>query len=169
VFEGDNPACSVKYFEEAPGRLRYLEPEESAALLQAAKEPLRSIIEVCINVGARLLSEALTLQWADVDLRRSQVTILGAYAKNKRTRVVPLNKPAREALERLKATAKGEYVFAKRDGTPYHSIRTAFEHACKKAGLKDVTPHVLRHTFASRLVMAGVDLRTVQELAAGQI
>lgn len=52
---------------------------------------------------------------------------------------------------------------------PYHSIRTALETARDRAGkalkrdLSDVTPHTLRHTFASRLVMSGVDLRTVQE------
>jgi site-specific recombinase XerD len=49
-------------------------------------------------------------------------------------------------------------------GRPFRSVRSAFRTACKNAGLKGVTPHTLRHTFASRLVMAGVDLRTVQEL-----
>jgi site-specific recombinase XerD len=46
----------------------------------------------------------------------------------------------------------------------YKSFTTAFESACERANLPDVTPLVLRHTFASRLVMKGVDLRTVQEL-----
>ena len=79
--------------------------------------------------------------------------------------MVPLNEPARNALIHLQATAKGEYVFVKKDGSPYRKRpRTAFENACKRAGLKDVSPHCLRHTFASRLVMAGVDLKTVQEL-----
>jgi integrase len=163
-FEGENPVCAVKFFEESPGRLRYLELEEDEQLLNVAQEPVRSMIVLGIHVGVRLQSEMLTLEWADVDLRRIQISILGAYTKNRNTRVVPLNKPAREVLARLKATAKGPYVFAKKDGAPYRSIRTVFEKACEAAGLKDVTPHTLRHTFASRLVMAGVDLRTVQEL-----
>ncbi len=70
-----------------------------------------------------------------------------------------------EALSGLKDEAKGEYVFAKADGTPYRSIRTAFDTACRNAKLTDVSgPHVLRHTFGSRLGMAGVDARTIQEL-----
>jgi site-specific recombinase XerD len=43
-------------------------------------------------------------------------------------------------------------------------IKRAFNNACKKAGLENVTPHTLRHTFASHLVMAGIDLSTVQRL-----
>jgi site-specific recombinase XerD len=48
--------------------------------------------------------------------------------------------------------------------SPYRSIRSTFEDACARAKLADVGPHTLRHTFASRLAMAGVDLRTIQEL-----
>ena len=49
-------------------------------------------------------------------------------------------------------------------GMPYRSFRTAFERAVRLAGIADFTFHDLRHTFASRLVMAGVDLPTVKEL-----
>jgi site-specific recombinase XerD len=70
----------------------------------------------------------------------------------------------RAALAPLKEHATGVTIFTRPDGSPYHSIRTAFETACRRARLADVTLHVLSHTFASRLVMAGVDLRTVQEL-----
>ena len=55
-------------------------------------------------------------------------------------------------------------VFCNRNGTPYKSFRSAFEKAVRKAGLADFTFHDLRHTFASRLVMSGVDLPTVKEL-----
>jgi integrase len=55
-------------------------------------------------------------------------------------------------------------VFHNRHGTPYCSFRTAFERAVRKAAIDDFTFHNLRYTFASRLVMAGVDLPTVKEL-----
>lgn len=70
----------------------------------------------------------------------------------------------REALQRLMETTEGDYVFERTNGSPYRSIRASFETACRSANLKDVAPHTLRHTFASRLAMAGVDLCTIQEL-----
>jgi integrase len=89
---------------------------------------------------------------------------------NGETRTVPLNSIALQILKSLKARDPGPWVFMTRgrrktgQWKPYRSFRTAFETACRHAKLTDVTPHVLRHTFASRLVMRGVDLRTVQEL-----
>jgi integrase len=165
-YEGDNPAARVKPLRESPGRLRFLERTEEAALLAAAGEPLRTMILVGIHAGLRLASEALTLRWADVDLTRGLVTVQAAYAKSGKTRSVPLNRTLRAALAALRSRvpAGAAYVFAQRGGAPYRSIRTIFGTACTHAGLTDVTPHVLRHTFASRLAMAGVDPRTIQEL-----
>ena len=124
------------------------------------------MILVGMHAGLRLLSEGMTLRWADVDLKRKLVTVQAAYAKSGKTRTVPLNTPLLAALTMLRQRAQegAEYVFARPDGWPYRSIRTTFHTACERAGLKDVTPHVLRHTFASRLAMAGVDPRTIQEL-----
>jgi len=58
----------------------------------------------------------------------------------------------------------GEAIFRTPQGKPCRNFRTAFEHAVQQAGLEDFTFHDLRHTFASRLVMSGVDLLTVKEL-----
>jgi integrase len=163
-FEGENPAESVKGTKEPKTRLRFLSYEEEARLLAQAQEPLRTIILVGIHLGLRIQAEALTLRWESVDLRRRQVTVEAAYAKNGETRTVPLNQVAWEALSRLKADSTSEMVFISQKGSAFRSIRTAFTTACRDAKLTGISPHVLRHTFGSRLAMAGVDLRTIQEL-----
>jgi integrase len=160
----DGPTPRIKLLRENAGRLRFLDDDEQAALLDAAPEPLRTIILVGIHTGLRIKSEALALQVADVDLVRGFVTVPAAYAKNGRSRTVPLNSTVRAALARRLEDRPSGPVFARRGGKPYRSIRKGFRLACEAAGLKDVSPHVLRHTFASRLAMAGVDPRTIQEL-----
>jgi len=164
LYEGDNPVTKVKFLKEPKRRLRYLEPEEERQLLEVTPEPLRSLLILGINTGLRLRAEALTLRWEDIDMKRGLLTVQAAYAKSGQTRNIPLNSNARLALQRLRTAATGELVFAKPDGTPYHNIQGSFARVRKRSGLKDVTLHTLRHTFASRLAMAGVDLRTIQEL-----
>jgi integrase len=56
------------------------------------------------------------------------------------------------------------FVFADQDGRRYLDVRRSFLSACRRAGIKDFRFHDLRHTFASQLVMAGVDLTTVSTL-----
>ncbi len=168
LYEGDNPVRKVKLLQESKGRVRFLEPDEERRLLDTASEPLRSLIMLAINTGLRVQSEALTLRWADVDLPRGLLTVSGTYAKNGQTRTVPLNARAKTALRHLHSLSRGDMVFAKSDGLGYRSMRTAFELACQRAGLREVTPHTLRHTFASRLAMAGVDVRTIMELGGWQ-
>lgn len=161
LFEGENPVTSVKLLKEPRQRLRFLEPEEEDRLLAACAEPLRTLVLIGTNCGLRLKSEALTLRWADIDAERKRLTVAAAYAKSGQTRTVPLNSVLLAALTRL--PKRSDFVFAKPNGKPYHAIR-GFRAACQRADLTSVTPHTLRHTFATRLVENGVDLRTVQEL-----
>lgn len=164
-FEGDNPARRFKAAPESRGRVRYLTEQEETALLGAAGEPLQAVIQVGIHAGLRVQSEALSLTWENVDLKRRTLTVEDRFSKTGETRTVPLNSVLVEALGRLAESKNGAaHVFLTHKGEPLKSIRTAFETACRHVKLTDVTPHVLRHTFASRLVMAGVDLRTVMEL-----
>ena len=161
LFEGENPVASVKLLKEPRQRLRFLEPAEEDRLLAECGEPLRTLILVGTNCGLRLKSEALTLRWADVDVARRTLTVAAAYAKSGTSRTVSLNSVVLRALTGLPRIS--DFVFAKPNGKPYHAIR-GFRAACQRAGLTRVTPHTLRHTFATRLVENGVDLRTVQEL-----
>lgn len=151
----------MKLTKEPRQRLRFLEAQEEDRLLAECAEPLRTLILFGTNCGIRLKSEALTLRWADIDVERKSLTVAAAYAKSGTSRTVLLNSTVLAALSRLPRIS--EFVFAKPNGKPYHAIR-GFRAACRKAGLCDVTPHTLRHTFATRLVENGVDLRTVQEL-----
>ncbi len=163
-YEGPNPLQKVKRFKESKGKVRFLTGEEEKRLLEAANEPLRTIIMVGIYAGVRVKSEALTLTWDNVDFDNGFLTVQDAYAKSGETRTVPLEAGLSEALLVLKEKAKGQHVFEKPNSKPYRSIRTPFDTACRSAKLANVTPHTLRHTFGSRLGMAGVDARTIQEL-----
>jgi integrase len=118
--------------------------------------------EIC--PGLRIFSEGLTLRRDSVDLKGGYLTVEAAYAKNKETETIPLNSRVLEALRQHMAKNKGEYVFTNRNGQPFKSIRTIFTTACRRANLTDVTPHVLRHTFASRLGDVGVSDGDIQAL-----
>ena len=160
LFEGTNPVTAVKLTKERQ-RLRFLEPEEEARLLAQCAEPLRSLVLMGTNCGLRLKSEALTLRWVDIDLPRKRLTVSAAYAKAGSSRTVPMNSTVVTTLSQL--PRRSEFVFTKPNGKPYHAVR-GFREACQRVGLKGVTVHTTRHTFATRLVENGVDLRTVQEL-----
>ena len=167
LYAGPNPVVGVRIKREPQQRLRFLDHDEEQRLLDHCSEPLRSLLVVCINTGLRLESEALTLKWHDVDLKRRLISVSAALAKSGRIRDIPLNTRAIEAFHSLKTTAKGDYVFRKPNGQPFSGpLRKPFAKALRLSGLAvtGISPHVCRHTFCSRLVMAGTDLRTVQEL-----
>lgn len=166
LFEGMNPVVGVKRIEEPEGRLRFLAFAEEASLMKVAPAVLRDVIVLGVNTGVRVASELLTLTWTDVDFQRNQLTVQAAFAKAGETRSVPLNSRAREVLIRLKRHSHGVYVFAKPNGRPYRSMDKLLTKACQDAGLDGtgISLHSLRHTFASRLVMSGADLRTIQIL-----
>ena len=78
---------------------------------------------------------------------------------------MPLNRVARAALGQLRSVSEGKgWVFISTRGDRLQGARHWFEPAIEEAEIENFHWHDLRHTFASRLIMAGVDLRTVQEL-----
>ncbi len=103
------------------------------------------------------MNQQYTSEWSQIDLARRQMYL--PRTKNEDPRDGPLNSTAVFALEQLRKASSGSAVFPNAD-----SPRGWFIAPVKKTGLKAYTWHCNRHTFASRLVMAGVDLHTVGEL-----
>lgn len=165
LYEGDNPAQGVKMLKEPKRRLRFLEPQEEAKLIEVSPAWLGHLIAIGCNTGLRIGAEFLPLQWSSVDLARGTVTVEAAYSKNGESRTVPLNSRAKEAFQALYVMRRGPFVLSKPDGKPFKDIDAAFKKARKAAGLDGtgVTIHTMRHTFASHLIMEGVDMITVQQ------
>jgi integrase len=160
----ENPVTKVKLRKEENSRLRFLSEDEENALIMACAPSLRAVVLAALNTGFRR-SELLSLTWQDVDVVRGNMTVQAAYAKNGERRSIPMNEELRNVLESLK-TMRGasERVFLNGNGEPYKLISTVFDEAVARAKITDFHFHDLRHTFASRLIMAGVDLRSVQVL-----
>ena len=75
-----------------------------------------------------------------------------------------MNKEVKDAIIAVRKHPESPYVFCNEHGDPRHDIRKSYSTALQKSGIKDFRFHDLRHSFASQLVMAGVDLNTVREL-----
>ena len=128
----------------------------------------RAMILLLLRTGMRI-GELLETKLRDVNLKERTITIWEGV-KNRRGRVVYVSDDARDALRRWlkQREAKSAYLFYgySQGRLSYSGARLIFRRNLSKVGLADkgYTLHCLRHTFASRLVMRGVDLRTVQEL-----
>jgi site-specific recombinase XerD len=156
-----NPLHSVKKMKEPPGRVRYLTDEEITTLLNCCNGHVKSIVVTVLNSVLRR-GEVLGLKWSDVDLKNRVLTI--HRTKNNEMKMVPVNQELHQVLSGLGPQLPDQYVFANAEGGPFLDIKKGFHAAMRRAGIKDFRFHDLRHTFASRLVMAGVDIRTVQVL-----
>jgi len=160
-----NRIRKVKRLKENNKRLRFLSIEEIQSLLNACDKHIYPIVTVALNTGMRR-GEILNLKWDQVDLKHGFI-LLGNETKNGERREIPLNNTLKELFIHLftKRRLDTEYVFVNPEtGKRFVDIKRSWSTACKKAGIKDFHFHDLRHTFASQLVMNGVDLTTVKEL-----
>ncbi|MCK4858810.1 MAG: tyrosine-type recombinase/integrase [candidate division Zixibacteria bacterium] len=166
----ENPLKGFKKLKN-PGQqeARYLSKAEIEKILDVADPFMQKVIKILLYTGMRR-SELVYLTWEDVDFDNKRVRIQskpesGFHTKSYRPRSVSMN-PEFEKLF-LDLPQQGKFVFDDGKGRPLHHPDTYtywFARIVKKAGVSGVSLHCLRHTFASYLVMGGVDLRTVQEL-----
>ncbi len=157
----DNPAKKVKLLKGEVKRVRFLMPDEIQILLSNCADHLRPIVVVAANTGMRK-SEILNLEWDRVNLDQGIITLLDT--KNHERRDIPMNRRVKEVLTEMEKRKDGPHVFCNGDGGTFANVRRSFDTAVRRSGIRDFRFHDLRHTFASNLVMAGVDLNTVREL-----
>jgi site-specific recombinase XerD len=160
-----NPVRQVKLLQENNARVRYLTDSEEVRLRHETGETAWAVVALALNTGLRR-GELFALRWDDVDFTTNVLTI--PRTKAGRTRHVPMNAAVRSILGVQESRGRSPYVLSRATGeAPLNSqnfVDRAFTPALKRARIDNFRWHDLCHTFASRLIMRGVDLRTVQEL-----
>lgn len=159
-----NPLRKVKFFSEKENlRERVLSEDEERMLFEACSPHLLPILKVALYTGMRK-GEIFNLRWDNVDFEKREIKIV--ESKSGRGRVLPINSVLFEVLSGLMSqNGKNEHVFTNPEtGKSYTDVKKAFKGACRRADIRDLRFHDLRHTFASRLVKRGVDLVIVKEL-----
>ncbi|SDQ24318.1 site-specific integrase [Pseudoxanthomonas sp. CF125] len=185
-----NPLARLKKLKQSSdNHIRYLTHDEESRLRKAlsdremaAKEAIKSsnkrrnttgqpklaeitgfsdhlmpMVLVALNTGLRR-GELTTLEWSAIDLTAQRLTVHAGYAKSATTRHVQLNSEAVSILVKHRASSNGQRPF------PVVDPKRAWKTVLKAAKIEKFRFHDLRHTFASNLVMSGVDLNTVRDL-----
>ena len=149
----------------------FLDFDEAARLIEAAQGQLRTMILVALRTGMRH-GEILALRWQDVDLVAGRLTVrqnvvrgVIGTPKSGKPREIPLGDDVRAALKAHRHL-RGPLVFCDMAGKMLTDSESKgpLAHTCKRAGLRNVGGHCLRHSFASHLAMRGATLKVIQEL-----
>jgi integrase len=144
-------------------------PAESMQLLATERDPeKRALLLFALRTGARA-GEQMALEWGDIDFAIKQVVLrsmalgLVVPTKSGRERRVPLTDELMAVLK-VHRHLRSKLVFCRDDGSPLtlRQLLTTLRLACRRAGLRQLRWHDMRHSFGSQLAMAGVPLRQVQ-------
>jgi len=161
-----NPTQEIKKIRKPQRKApRYLTKEEIVNLLTKCSPSLVNIVKMLLNTGMRW-GELQNLEWNDVDWNEKvlHIRIKEDWSPKGGERKVPMNNVIINILKIIQN--RSGWVFTTKTGSQVRQQGTwsAFKLACRRAGIDNATLHSLRHSFASHLVMAGVDLATVSKL-----
>lgn len=161
------PVTMIPFGKRAKTLPTVLSFDEVETLLQCTRNQKHQTFFMTLYAGGLRLSEAAHLKIPDIDSRRMQLNI--ASGKGRKQRRVPLSPRLLTALRMYwKAYRPTEYLFpGKSPDRPYAatSIQKAIKRSASRAQIqKNVTPHVLRHSYATGLLEAGVDILTISRL-----
>lgn len=148
----------IRSLPQSRPRERYLTRQEAARLLRACLGlHIALFVRIGLYTGARP-GAIFDLTWDRVDLKNRLIRFAGEGAvSNKRRATVPIHGALYTALERAQKRAETDWV-VEYGGRRIYSVKTGFRNACRRAGLKGVTPYTLRHTAATWAAQAGVGL-----------
>ena len=165
-----NPTRGVNKLKVHDARMpRFLSKEEIKLLLENCGEELYPILFLLLNTGMRL-GELKFLTWNDVEIDEKRIKIQAKenWRPKSGERVIPMSDSVHKLFVVLKEKHEGQsdFVFSGKDNGPLTiKLRERLKTITKRCGFPDVTKiHTLRHTFASHMIMQGVDLPTLQKL-----
>ncbi|MEZ0346667.1 MAG: site-specific tyrosine recombinase/integron integrase [Infirmifilum sp.] len=145
---------------------RYLEPDEVKKMLDAAENTRDRLILLLLFTTGLRVAELVNIRKSDVDLEKHTIRVKG---KGSKERYVYFSPTATELLKKQLEESNSEWLFPSSKNPLSHIHYTTVERTlsalARKAGLnKRVTPHLLRHTFATLSLANGLDIREIQEL-----
>lgn len=166
-----NPASKVKFLKVRDQKPpRFLSLDEVNALLAVCKGQLYFMVVIALNTGMRS-SEVCQLEWPDIDLDKKIIAVVNdgvRTTKSKKTRHIPVKDELSSLLKTYKENhgAESGRLFVRKSGKLMDVVSywCMLKRAYVKTGITGAHVHTLRHTFASHLVMNGVDLYTVAKL-----
>jgi len=162
----------IKWLKAPPPKTDFLSHEECDLLLSHAEGVWREMILTCLRTGLRR-GELKALQWQDINWSTGTITIRHTWCedrkglvppKSNKERHIPLDKEVFATLYRRRRETG--FVFVNGSKRPFDTktLSLTLKGIAKKAGLKNVYWHLLRHTFASHLAMANAPLIAIQAL-----
>lgn len=162
----------VRFLKTPPSRFDFLEESESSLLLGGMDGRWKNVTLVALKTGLRL-GELRGLRWSDINFNNKTLIVRHAWCdvkgvllspKSNRERCLPLSEEVYQFF--LHNRRKDGFVFGLVKETPFDGkrYRLALTKGCRAVGLRRVTPHVLRHTFASHLATRGASLGAIQYL-----
>jgi integrase len=168
-----NPVTGTEGFKENK-RDRYITDEE----FEAIKNVARSIPEAAhlpeimdaLYYTVQRSGKIFDLRWSQINLDERKITFKGDSETKKVPNEIWINQPLFELLLRLKAQRSlqkvvGPYVFQKRDGKPYKSVRKTWSNCCRKAGVLDARVHDIRHKAITDMGRKGYSLQEIAKAA----
>jgi integrase len=162
----------IKWLKMPPPRNEFLSPEEASLLLANASGVWRDVFLMALKTGLRF-GELKALRWTDINWATCSLTVRQSWSmakkgpdtpKSNRERTVPL---VADVIEMLASRERqSDFVFVDERGKGFSPARLNRElgRTCDRAGIRRITSHKLRHTFASHLAAAGASMKAIQEL-----